>query len=403
MTISNERNFLRGDKQIWIIYILLSLFSIIVVYSAISSLAFRDYNGNTEFFLVKHTITVLLSIGVAFWLSKQNFQSFAPWLRLALWITPPILIYTYLKGYSVGGASRWINVFGVVSLQTSDIARLVLISNLALMLSEKQHIERDEYKLSSLNNILIWCGLICGLLVPTSFSTSIILAVTCFMVMLVGRVPYKYLGRLLVYVVAFVSFFVFLCVILERQDISFGRSSTIVDRTEAFFGIELDNKNGIGGRIGKDNTQRNYALVAVASGGLIGEGPGNSFQKYRLPLAYSDYIYTIIIEEYGFIGGLIVMGLYLWLLYRGVFNIDNTQRPFGGLLCIGLTIGIVFQAMMHMFVCVGLGPVTGQTLPLISLGGSSIMFTSIAIGMVLSVTHSDTEVAKPKNKLRKRR
>ncbi|MDP5139728.1 MAG: FtsW/RodA/SpoVE family cell cycle protein, partial [Spirosomaceae bacterium] len=132
-------------------------------------------------------------------------------------------------------------------------------------------------------------------------------------------------------------------------------------------------------------------------------GPGNSFQKYRLPLAYSDYIYTIIIEEYGFIGGLIVMGLYLWLLYRGVFNIDNTQRPFGGLLCIGLTIGIVFQAMVHMFVCVGLGPVTGQTLPLISLGGSSVMFTSIAIGMVLSVTHSSSEVAKPKNKLRKRK
>lgn len=401
MTIPDQRNLLRGDKQIWTIYILLSLFSIVVVYSATSNLAFREHAGNTEFYLLKHTGLLLLGFAFAFGFSLFNFQRFANWLRLALWLMPVILVYTYLKGYNVGGASRWINLFGI-SLQTSDVARLVLITNLALMLSQKQHIEQDEYKLSTMNNMLIWCGLICGLLVPTSFSTSVILAVTCFMVMLVGRVPWGHLFRLFLSVCTGIIFFVLVCIVLERQDITFGRSDTIVDRTEAFFERDLDGKNGIGGEIGKNNNQRDYALIAVASGGLIGVGPGHSYQKYKLPLAYSDYIYTIIIEEYGLIGGVLTMALYLWLLYRGVFNIDNTQRPFGGLLCIGLTISIVFQALAHMFINVGLGPVTGQTLPMISLGGSSIILTSITIGMVLSVTHFE-QVGVAKKQFRSRR
>jgi cell division protein FtsW len=386
MTISNKRDFLRGDKQIWFIYIILSLFSIVVVYSATSNLAFREREGNTEFYLVKHTAILLLSFAFATIISRINFQLFARWLRIALYLTPIILVYTYAKGENVGGAARWINLFGI-SLQTSDVARLVLIANLALMLSQRQHIEEDAYKLSTLNSILFWCGLICGLLVPTSFSTSVILAVTCLMVMLVGRVPWKHLFKLFLSITFGIALFVGVCITFESQDISFGRSSTIVDRTEAFLGTDLDGKSGIGGRIGKNNSQRDYALIAVASGGILGVGPGHSYQKYKLPLAYSDYIYTIIIEEYGLVGGIVTMGLYLWLLYRGVFNIDNTQRPFGGLLCIGLTISIVFQAMAHMFISVGLGPVTGQTLPMISLGGSSALLTSIAIGMVLSVTH----------------
>jgi cell division protein FtsW len=386
MTISNKRDFLRGDKQIWFIYIILSLFSIVVVYSATSNLAFREREGNTEFYLVKHTAILLLSFAFATIISRINFQLFTRWLRIALYLTPIILVYTYAKGENVGGAARWINLFGI-SLQTSDVARLVLIANLALMLSQRQHIEKDAYKLSTLNSILFWCGLICGLLVPTSFSTSVILAVTCFMVMLVGRVPWKHLFKLFLSITFGIALFVGVCIAFESQDVSFGRSSTIVDRTEAFLESDLDGKNGIGGRVGKSNTQRDYALIAVASGGILGVGPGHSYQKYKLPLAYSDYIYTIIIEEYGLVGGILTMGLYLWLLYRGVFNIDNTQRPFGGLLCIGLTISIVFQAMVHMFISVGMGPVTGQTLPMISLGGSSALLTSIAIGMVLSVTH----------------
>lgn len=401
MTIPDQRNFLRGDKQIWSIYIILSLFSIVVVYSATSNLAFREREGNTEFYLLKHTAILAMSFAMALGISRINFQRFASWLRVALWIMPFILVYTYLKGYNVGGAARWINLFGI-SLQTSDIARLVLIANLALMLSQRQHIEHDEYKLSTLNSILFWCGLICGLLVPTSFSTSVILAVTCFMVMLVGRVPWKHLFRLFLSIVTGIVFFVFVCIGLERQDVTFGRSDTIVDRTEAFIGQDLDGKNGIGGKMGKDNNQRDYALIAVASGGLLGEGPGHSYQKYKLPLAYSDYIYTIIIEEYGLVGGVLTMALYIWLLYRGVFNIDNTQRPFGGLLCIGLTLSIVFQALVHMFINVGLGPVTGQTLPMISLGGSSIFLTSIAIGMVLSVTHFE-QASVTKKKFRSRR
>lgn len=401
MTISAKRDFLRGDKQIWFIYIILMLFSIVVVYSATSNLAFREREGNTEYYLLKHTFTLLLGFLAAIVISRINFQRFALVLRWVLYLTPLILIYTYVRGESVGGAARWINLFGV-SLQTSDIARLVLIANLALMLSQRQHIEQDDYKLSTLNSILFWCGLICGLLVPTSFSTSVILAVTCFMVMLVGRVPWKHLFRLSLSITFGIAVFVGVCIVFESKDISFGRSSTIVDRTEAFVGMDLDGNSDIGGKTGKSNTQRDYALIAVASGGVLGVGPGHSYQKYKLPLAYSDYIYTIIIEEYGLIGGIATMALYLWLLYRGVFNIDNTQRPFGGLLCIGLTISIVFQAMVHMFISVGLGPVTGQTLPMISLGGSSVLLTSIAIGMVLSVTHFEQK-AVFKKRIRGRR
>lgn len=402
MTISNKRDFLRGDKQIWFIYIILSLFSIVVVYSATSNLAFREREGNTEFYLFKHTSTLILGFLAAVILSRINFQRYARVLRWALYITPLILIYTYIKGTSVGGASRWINIIGI-SIQTSDIARLVLIANLALMLSQRQHIDRDSYKLSTLNSILFWCGLICGLLVPTSFSTSVILAVTCFMVMLVGRVPWRHLFRLFLSITFGIVLFVGICIVFETQDVSFGRSSTVVDRTEAFLKTDLDGKDGIGGQMGRDNSQRDYALIAVASGGVLGVGPGHSYQKYKLPLAYSDYIYTIIIEEYGLLGGVLTMALYLWLLYRGVFNIDNTQRPFGGLLCIGLTISIVFQAMVHMFISVGLGPVTGQTLPMISLGGSSALLTSIAIGMVLSVTHFEQSEVTPKKIRSKKR
>ncbi len=375
------KDHLRGDRQIWLILLLLSLISVIVVYSSVSALAYRKTDGNTEYYLFKHAGLLLAGLFFTFIVHKINIVEYAGIAKVLLWLTPLLLLYTLFRGISVGGASRWVSIMGL-SFQTSDFVRLVLITNLAAMLARRQNI---EYKISDLWSMVIWCGVICGLLSVSSFSTSVILGITCFMLMWIGRVPTKYLIRTVI------SLFLGLFLALSLGMVfNFGRIGTVIDRSEGFVKMDL-NKDGFIGGEGNDDTQKDMALVAIAKGGLFGVGPGNSSQKNVLPDVFSDFVYSIIIEEYGIIGGLVVMALYLWLLFRGHWNIDRTERAFGGLLSIGLTLSIVFQAFAHMFINVGLGPVTGQTLPLISMGGTSMLFTSIAIGIVLSVTQNKKE------------
>lgn len=387
MFLSGKSDYFRGDRYIWYIYALLSVFSILVVYSAVSSLAFRYTGGNTESYLFKQIGVVLFSAVVAFLIHRIHFRKYASIMKILLWLMPALILYTYFKGQRFNGASRWIPIFGW-TIQTFDVVRIVVISNLAIMLSKKQHFEEREH---NYKNIVFWCGLICVLLLGLGFSTSVLLAATCLLVMWAGRVPTHYLLRLGAAVALGICSYVGASIIDRRlsEKEHLPRAEAIVDRIEAYTTIELDGKNGVGGVIGKESKQKDNALIAIASGGFFGVGPGNSFQKYRLSEAYSDYIYTIIIEEYGLLGGLFVMALYIALLYRGIFNIDFTQKPLEGLLCIGLTISIVFQALAHIIINVGLGPVTGQTLPIISQGGSSVLFTSIAIGMILSVTRQE--------------
>jgi len=271
-----------------------------------------------------------------------------------------------------------------LSFQTSDFVRLVLITNLSAMLARRQHV---EYKASDLWYMITWIGLTVGLLSISSFSTSVILGITCFLIMWIGRVPKRFLFRMVAVVVMGVVGVLALGLIAKRgANIEIGRVQTVIDRMESFVNHDLDGDGLTGGEHGSLSDQKNYALIAIAKGGVFGIGPGNSSQKNILPDAFSDFIYSIIIEEYGLIGGMAVMLLYLWLLYRGVFNIEFTTRAFSGLLSVGLTLSIVLQAFAHMFINVGLGPVTGQTLPLISMGGTSALFTSVAIGIVLSVT-----------------
>jgi cell division protein FtsW len=383
------KDHLRGDRQIWLILLLLSLISIIVVYSSVSALAYRKTDGNTEYYLIKHTSLLLVGLFFTFVVHKINIIEYAGIAKVILWLTPFLLIYTLFRGINVGGASRWVSIMGL-SFQTSDLVRLVLITNLAAMLARRQNI---EYKISDLWSMIIWCGVICGLLSVSSFSTSVILGITCFMLMWIGRVPTNYLVRMVISLLLGLVLALSAGLILKKYDIKFGRIQTVIDRSEGFIGADLDSDGFVGGE-GNDDTQKDMALVAIAKGGLFGVGPGNSSQKNVLPDVFSDFVYSIIIEEYGIIGGVVVMALYLWLLFRGHWNIDRTERAFGGLLSIGLTLSIVFQAFAHMFINVGLGPVTGQTLPLISMGGTSMLFTSIAIGIVLSVTQTKKEVLK---------
>ncbi len=377
------KNHLQGDKQIWWILLLLSLISIVVVYSSVSALAYRKTDGNTEFFLLKHTFFLLVGLSITFVIHKFDFTQYAGLAHIFLWFTPFLILYTLMFGISVGGARRWVSILGF-SFQTSDFVRLVLITNLSAMLARRQHI---EYKAQDLWIMIFWTGLIVGLLSISSFSTSVILGITCFLIMWIGRVPNRFLVRMVVVLIAGLASILSMGLLVKRATgTELGRVQTVIDRTESFVNKDLDGDSTVGGEHGSVSEQKNYALIAIARGGIFGIGPGNSSQKNILPDAFSDFIYSILIEEWGLIGGLVVMGLYLWLLYRGVWNIENTKRAFGGLLSVGLTLSIVLQAFAHMFINVGLGPVTGQTLPLISMGGTSALFTSVAIGIVLSVT-----------------
>jgi cell division protein FtsW len=257
----------------------------------------------------------------------------------------------------------------VGSFQPSDFASLALIVNLASMLSKRQQNIEDIKE--SLIPILFWCGMICGLIALTNLSTAVLLLITCMLIMFIGRVPTKYLAML-----------VFVGVLFGALAIKFGvRGETALHRIESFInGSELP-------------FQAKHARIAVATGGVLGKGPGNSDQRNILPHPYSDFVYAIIIEEYGMFGGIVVLGLYLLLLHRGMKASYNSERAFGGLLSAGLCFDLVCQAMVNMGVVVGLGPITGQPLPLVSMGGTSMVFTGLSLGIVLSVSRGERDQA----------
>lgn len=358
---------LKGDPVIWTVVLALSLISILVVYSATGTLAFKRM-VHPEAYLLKHT--ALVSIGLlSMWLAHRiDYRYYSKLSRVALWVIVPLLIYTFTNGVSINDASRWIQVPVInASFQPSDLASLALITSLASMLSKRQQNIRDFKE--SLIPILIWCGIICGLIALTNLSSAILLFLTCMLIMFIGRVPVKYLAML-----------VFVGAIAGVGAIKFGvRGDTAKNRIESFLnGDELP-------------FQAKHARIAVATGGIFGKGPGKSQQRNILPHPYSDFVYAIIIEEYGMVGGIVVLVLYLVLLYRGMKGVMNSERAFGGLLAAGLSLAIVLQAMVNMGVVVGLGPITGLPLPLISMGGTSLLFTGISLGIVLSVSRGEVD------------
>lgn len=362
---------------------MLSLISVVTVYSSISTLAYRQAGGNTEAVFMRHVLFLAIGVMITYFVHKIDIAQYAHIAKILLYLSPFLLIYTLMFGVSVGNARRWINVLGL-SFQTADFVKLILVVNLAAMLASKIHI---EYKKNDLLEIIAWCGVIVFLISLSSFSAALILGFTCFIIMWIGKVPRRYLRFLILVILGVVSLALatgFLIRLTTGKEIS--RVSTVIDRTEAFIGKDIDKDGYVGGYMGGKSDQKNFAHVAIAKGGVLGVGPGNSTQKNVLPEAYSDYIYSIVVEEYGLVGGLAVLGLYLWLLGRGIVNINHTERAFGGLLCVGLTLLLVFQAFAHIAVNVGLGPVTGQTLPLISRGGTSALVSFIALGIVLSVS-----------------
>ena len=359
---------LKGDPVIWMVILILSLLSILVVYSATGSLAYKMMGGDTEYYLVKHTVLVLFSLAATWIAHNIDYRYYSKVSRLALWLSVPLLIYTWKYGMNINEASRWIQVPLInQAFQPSDLAKLALIVTLSSMLARRQE-DISNIK-ESLVPMLLWIGGICGLIALTNLSTALLLFIACMLILFFGRVPVKYLFILLL--IGAVSGGVALRV-GQRWETAISRVNNFFDREEIPF-------------------QAKQAYIAIATGGLTGKGPGQSDQRNFLPQSYSDFIYAIIVEEYGFIGGVTVLILYMILLYRGMKAVVSSNKTFGGLLSAGLSFALVLQALVNMGVAVGLGPITGLPLPLVSMGGTSQLFTGMALGIILSVSRGEQE------------
>ncbi len=364
-------NYIKGDRVIWMVVFLLTIVSVLVVYSSSNTLAQKSKGGNTEYFLIKHGLICLMGFVIMYVVHKFNYKIFSRLSQVGLIASIPLLLFTLLKGVSAGEANRWLEIPGIgLTFQTSDFAKLALIVYVARILTIKQD-KLSDYKVI-LKSIILPVGLICALIFPANFSTAALLFFTCLLIMFVGRVPLKIIGAIIG--VCLLVGIIFGTVIYVKPDIM-RRGSTWKARIENFMSGDS-----------QSNYQSEQAKIAVARGGPVGVGPGNSTQRNFLPQAASDFIYAIIIEEYGSLMGLLLLFLYLILFFRSIRILRKAEKTFGGLLAVGLSFSLVFQAMINMAVAVNLFPVTGQPLPLVSMGGTSIWFTSISIGIILSVS-----------------
>jgi cell division protein FtsW len=367
---------LQGDKVIWLVVAFLSLFSILAVYSSTGTLAYRFQSGNTEYYVIKHFIILIMGLFLMFVAHKIKYTYYSRLSQLALIIAVPLLVLTLFMGTNINEANRWITLPVVnLSFQSSDFAKLALIMYIARLLTKKQENIKD-FK-SAFLPIILPILVVCGLILPANLSTAVVLFATSVILMFIGRVSIKYI--LAVLLTGAVFFSIFIAILLMSPDS--GRLYTWKNRIENFTNRE-----------NADTYQSDQAKIAIATGGITGKMPGNSVQRNFLPQAYSDFIYAIIIEEYGLIGGFIVLLLYLILMFRGVRIAHRSPGTFGAFLAAGLTFSLVFQGMINMAVTVDLLPVTGQPLPLVSMGGTSLWFTSLAIGIILSVSRKIEEI-----------
>jgi cell division protein FtsW len=369
----NLFKYIKGDKVIWTVVLLLSLLSILVVYSSVVALAYRYKNGDTGSYLIKHIFIVSTGIFLMYLIHKVKFTYFSRISQIAVFLAAPLLLYTLLKGVTAGDASRWLAIPGTsLTFQTSDFAKLSLITYVARMLSIKQDVIKD-FKQGFLP-VIIPVVIICALIFPANFSTAALLFLTCLVLMFIGRMNAKHLWLLIGSGVIFIAFLV---IIIWNFPDAIPRGRTWKARIENFSKGDSES-----------NFQAEQAKIAIARG-IVPQGPGNSISRNFLPQASSDFIFAILIEEWGIITAIIIIFLYVVLLFRGVRIANNSERTFGSLLAIGLTFSLVFQAMINMAVAVNLFPVTGQPLPLISMGGTSIWFTSISLGIILSVSREN--------------
>ena len=363
---------LEGDKVIWGVVFALSIFSILIVYST------AGWN-----FLFNHLIKLFIGLFFLYQVHKIKFKYFAKIGVLGFFISIVLLILVFIMGVTVNGASRWLSIAGF-QFQPSDIAKLSILLFMARQLS-KYRADIKNFKYLSFY-ILFPLFVICALILPNNFSTSALIFLNGLVLMYVAKVNIKHIisiisvglfGASLIYIVAKTN--------PEFTNQFMPRSSTWVSRIDSYF---IDEKQQ---ELNQDYQQQ-QALVAIYNGGFSGKGPGKSTQRNLLPYSSSDFIFAIMVEEYGLIvGALLPILLYLILFYRALRIANKITSVFGGLLCVGLMFSLVFQAFINMLVSVGVLPVTGQTLPLISMGGTSILFTCITVGIILSVSNDTSD------------
>jgi cell division protein FtsW len=380
----------QGDKVIWAMVLLLALVSMLVVYSSTGLLAYRLNKGNTELYLFKQIVFIGIGIAIIYFSHRVNYTLYSRAARLLFLLSIPLLIYTLFFGVTLNEGSRWIRLPLInLTFQTSDLAKLSLFMYLSRMLSKKQDVIKDFKK--GFLPIIIPVVVICMLIAPANLSTALLIGATSLLLMFIGRVNTKHI--LATIAVAMVPLLILVSLSLAFYDTAEGKSkdlpavlesgrvSTWIKRVQNFVydGKQTDKD---------ENYQVNQAKIAIAKGGVLGLGPGNSEQRNFLPHPYSDFIYAIIIEEYGIVGGAFVIFIYLVFLFRCIRIFRKCPYAFGVFLALGLSFTLVIQALINMAVTVNLFPVTGVTLPLVSMGGSSFLFTCFAIGIILSVARN---------------
>lgn len=371
--------------------LILGLVSILAVYSSISSLAYKYTEGNTFYYLFKHGMMLVTGFAIMYFVHKINYRYFSRLSQIAIYVAVILLILTLMLGVNLNDASRWIKIPIInQNFQTSDFAKIALIAYVARMLT----IRRDQFHSfkKGLLPILIPIVIICGLILPANFSTAAMLFLVCVTLLFVGGIPFKHL--IMVFVMAGTGFALLLVVSTSVPD--------LLPRVDTWKTRILSFESGDS----EANYQIEHAMMAIQSGGFFPTGPGTGDSRNYLPHPYSDMIYAFIIEEYGaVIGGCGLLLLYLIFLYRALRLARRCERNFGTLLVIGLSFLIAFQAFINMGVAVSLLPVTGQPLPLVSMGGTSIWFTCIAVGMILSVSRTvyDGEESPATNRVKKKK
>lgn len=379
----------KGDRVIWGIVVILTLISLLVVYSSTGSLAYK-YSKSTESYLFKQFAFIILGILLIYFAHRVNYTIYARVAKILFLISIPLMIYTLMFGSRLNSANRWITLPVInMTMQTSDLAKLALFMYLSLQLSRKQNVIKDFKK--GFLPIIIPVVIICALIAPANLSTALLVGATSFMLMFIGRVNTKHL--LVSIGVAMIPIVILFTIAVSTYDkenhrtkelpgiFDAGRVKTWISRIQTFV---YSSKN--------DETEKTYqinqAKIAIANGGWLGKGPGNSEARNFLPHSYSDFIYAIIIEEYGFMGAAFMVFIYLLFLYRCIRLYRKCPYAFGAFLALALSFTLVIQAMANMGVAVNAFPNTGVTLPLVSMGGSSFLFTCLSIGIILSVARN---------------
>ena len=369
---------IKGDRTIWALVAILALFSFMPVYSASANLV-SIVGGSTLGYLVKHVVLLIMGFAIIYAVHKIPYRYFSGGSVLLLPVVFFLLIYTLAQGTTIGGAyaSRWIRIpFIGVGFQTSTLAGLVLLVYTARYLAKNKDL-KIIFK-ESLLQLWVPVALILMLILPANFSTTAILFSMILIVAFIGGYPLKYIGYIIG--AGLLALTLFILIAKAFPDAMPNRVNTWGSRIENFSNSD-----------GQEAYQVEKAKIAIATGGVFGKGPGKSIQKNFLPQSSSDFIYAIIVEEYGLVGAALIVFVYFLLLFRIFIIVKKATTIFGTLLVIGVGLPIIFQAVINMAVATNLFPVTGQTLPLISSGGTSIWMTCFALGMILSVSASKAE------------